>query len=184
MPSTLAHIVYGLDFLELRRPELERGAFLRGVIFPDIRYLGVIDRSKTHYGVALGVVLNEPNSWRTGYLHHNWLDGVWNDFFHHFGLDDVRDAITLQALKLLEDELLYEEIPEREEIAASLAEVDQQALNFGIPPETIVRWGGLIGQAFVSRPSATTRLELLKKLSFDDQTIQSLEDRIAELKTE
>src|SRR6266403_3933506 len=144
MPAPITHLVYGQQYLCLR-PELDRGAFLRGTIFPDIRYLAGFERSKTHqpFTVANEELDREPSAWRAGYLFHNWLDDAWNEYFVRYGLvfGDPTQTPKWSALKLLEERLVRERIAYVEDVASVLDVADPEAVEFGVKPEILERWG-------------------------------------------
>ena len=82
MPSPIAHIFYAQRFLE-QRPAKDTAGFFQGTVFPDIRRLGTIPRSKTHHaGFKFEDVLVAESDWRAGWVFHNWLDEYWSNFFY------------------------------------------------------------------------------------------------------
>ncbi len=105
----IAHIYYAHEYAA-RHHRSDEPAFLRGTVFPDIRYIANIDRSVTHrLDVSLAEIEAEQDDWRAGVLLHCWVDVGWTAYFEQYGLgseDHAFDGMRT-ALKLLEDEQLH-----------------------------------------------------------------------------
>ncbi|MBX9696787.1 MAG: hypothetical protein K2X98_03790, partial [Alphaproteobacteria bacterium] len=120
--------------------------FLKGTLFPDIRYLGVIHRAETHKKhAALSHVqkLFKTDPFVSGMLFHSYLDEERAKFVEAYKISrhlrtipkNVRDTF----LKFLEDELLAEKTKVIG-ILFDLNTVDPKELTFGIEPHDVKRW--------------------------------------------
>ncbi len=152
MPAPITHLAYGQKYLD-SCSRIDGQAFLRGTIFPDIRYLAGFDRSKTHrpFEVSLDEIAEEVNSWRSGFLFHNWVDDEWNRYFVRYGLDydDPSQTPAWSALKILEERSILGRIEDRAGLARSLEFADREAVEFGVRSEAVERWGWYVGARVV-----------------------------------
>ena len=167
MPSTLAHLAYAQRLADVH-PVEDTAAYLRGTIFPDIRYLGVIDRSQSHReDVTMDEVLAEAEPWKRGWLLHCWLDVLWNAYWAQFGLDPnapTNRGLWL-AVKRIEDELLLPAIFDKPGTALALAMSDAPAEALGVKAADIRRWGMMTGGQLTAFPGAHNDEALLRQLS-------------------
>ena len=119
MPSPVAHLYYSQAYLE-RHPVSERGAFMRGCVFPDIRYFAQIDRAVTHRrDVSLSQVEEESDAWKAGWLFHSWLViSLGTDYFEQFGINPEDDSFDTKrsALKMLEDDQMWRGLLKQEQV--------------------------------------------------------------------
>lgn len=145
----LSHLYYAQYWLNAQHPDIsdhEKALFLKGTLFPDIRYLGVIHRSNTHKKhVALTHVqkLFKTDPFKAGMLFHSYLDEERTKFVEAYKISrhlrtipkNVRDTF----LKFLEDELLVDKTKVMD-ILFDLNTVAPQELTFGIDPHDVKRW--------------------------------------------
>ena len=91
--------------------EKQKEAFIRGTLFPDIRYIAGLPRSSTHTKkVALNHVCAEHDPFKAGMLFHAYVDDqraqrAWGAKMHR--LVQYQDKKNSHLLKLIEDELCY-----------------------------------------------------------------------------
>jgi hypothetical protein len=188
VPSPIAHLVYGQQLLR-QRSEISAPAFLRGTIFPDIRYLAQIDRRRTHHPheATLEVVMAESNAWRAGYLFHNWLDDAWNRFMSQYDLDETnpQHGLTWAALKLLEEPLMRQRLRQITTVVGILSVADPEALEFGLEPVIVKRWGQLVGGTLPAGLTELSRDQFAQDaLHLDAQHIGQIRRRVSELEHE
>lgn len=186
MPSTLAHLAYAQRLADVH-PVEDTAAYLRGTIFPDIRYLGVIDRSQSHRSdVTMAEVLSEAEPWKRGWLLHCWLDVIWNTYWTQFGLDP--NALTNRglwmAVKRIEDELLLPTIFDKPGTAVALAMSDAPAEAFGVKAADIRRWGAMIGGQLTAPAGVQSDEALLNQLSIGPEIAAVVARRKADLQTD
>ena len=75
MAGPIGHIVLALSLLNGPLADKDRAAFMLGTTFPDIRYLGVIERGKTHNNHATWQnVQTESSSFKAGMDFHALVD--------------------------------------------------------------------------------------------------------------
>ena len=163
MPSQITHIFQAQRFLRLH-PEYEAGEFLSGTVFPDIRVLGVIERGRTHPGPAsLEDVLAERDPWRAGFTFHRYLDLTWDAWVRSYQVEPKYDVWKpfSNAVKLLQDEVLFEQSLEFRDLALELWPVREQELAFGVSPKAVKHWHGVIASYLVAGPTHAALRKLL-----------------------
>lgn len=91
MAGPITHLVLTQKVYERFFSQKDRGAFVVGTSFPDIRYLGVIEREKTHRPrVTLKQVL-EAESFEAGVQFHVLVDVVRERFMKAYGMYELFD---------------------------------------------------------------------------------------------
>jgi hypothetical protein len=187
MPGPITHIAYAQHLLKTRRPELDAAVFIRGTIFPDIRFLNVIERDQTHqHGLSLEAVMQETRPWQAGMLFHSWLDDVWSEYFETVGLnlETVAGRRRLLAIKLLENHQLWRRVTGAADLAAQLVVVDEVAVAYGVAAADIERWGGLIGDTLAYEPTLERQADLLRIFGYKSENIVALMAETAKLQAD
>jgi hypothetical protein len=134
----------------------EEESFMRGTLFPDIRYLGIITREDTHYnGVTLEGLLQDKSPFSKGKKLHSFVDEKREEFVVKSKIYDkiktVPEEYRGTFLKFLEDEVLYQK-GNWEKIRLSLGATDETEL-VKIEKEHIIRWHQMTQEAFCAPPS-------------------------------
>lgn len=166
MPSPVSHLFYAQHVLPPDEPA-DLAAYHRGAVFPDIRYLGVIERARSHRtGVTVYEIKRETDPWQRGNLVHNWTDEVWSGYWSQLGFDTDESSHRAHwmAVKLVEDELLFADIFDKPGIAASLAHADDGAISFGVKGRDVEHWGRIVGSMVTQAPGPDCRSKLYHEL--------------------
>ncbi len=113
----VVHIYCAELFFAYCRPhytKAQKEAFIRGTLFPDIRYVAQLPRTSTHKRkVTLDTVCAAPDPFHAGKLFHSYVDDqraqlAWREKMHrHVQFHNKRNS---HLLKLIEDELAYKKI--------------------------------------------------------------------------
>ncbi len=90
----------------------QREAFMRGTLFPDIRYIASISRTETHTkNVTLEEVTSSKNPFTAGMLFHSYIDEQREALAQQVGIYDHLTNIPKRhkaaLLKIIEDQLIY-----------------------------------------------------------------------------
>lgn len=159
----ITHIYFAdkcLEFIDIN----DRTLFNQGNLFPDIRYLGSITREATHEpNVTFEDVVCASSPFQSGTRLHALLDGLREAYVVETGiyaaLAEVDRGYSAALLKLIEDELLYDEISS-DLVIRQLEQISEEELATGISAETLQLWHWILTQYFKFRPKV-----LLKKLA-------------------
>jgi hypothetical protein len=156
MAAPIAHIFCALFLLDSGAIEVEnKSAFIVGTSFPDIRYLGVIDRDQTHVeNLTWNDVKNASTSFEQGCLLHSLLDEEREKFVVKYNLYDCfpNSQFRTQILKFYEDILLYEAIKNWPEIADYFNNIFSEESVYGIKKNDLILWHNLLKQYLLHCP--------------------------------
>jgi hypothetical protein len=132
MSFPITHIVLAQQALDKSKKKVNKRDFFLGVSFPDIRYLGVIDREKTHN-------LDHPkNDFELGMKAHSEAD-LFRFNFMEKRLASVKNHLEDMAIKIVEDYILYDYLDDWQQYSDYFLELieaeknwvdDQAALEF------------------------------------------------------
>jgi hypothetical protein len=105
--------------------------------------------------------------------------------FHAY-LDSVRETLVLkmdlyslfpdsqfvsQALKFVEDSILYSKISDWGTIVSYFDKVYSEELTFGIPEPAVANWHSALQNYFKQRPNENVLTEFFKTFQFPDQVL-------------
>ncbi len=140
----------------------ERDAFLRGTLFPDIRYIASIPRTVTHKkDVTLDSIIATKSPFTAGLLFHTYVDEqrecIAQSISIYEHLKEVPYRYKALVLKTIEDEHTYSKLVHKTAITA-LRVFDGEERNYGIPIHKRMLWHRLLRNYFRQSP-----LTLLKE---------------------
>ena len=138
--------------------EEEKRAFMLGTLFPDIRYIAKISRSKTHEkGLTIKDLLQIKDPFTKGMKLHSFVDEVRNNYVDaHFLPHEYRHlAYAPQThIKVLEDEVLYfQNKCDKKAIGAFLTHSLKEEESFGITAQVVQEWHEQLSECFLHPPS-------------------------------
>ena len=125
MPAPITHIAFSLKLLENRLPRMNKRLFLQGTLFPDIRYLGMLEREDTHLPLENLSMLEKDPPFAAGMKFHNFLDHhrqQWlarEDVYAAIGPTPYKGILT----KFYEDYFFYRYIKDWKPVKNSLSRV-------------------------------------------------------------
>lgn len=185
MPSPATHIYHAKVYLQDRHRD-NIGAFMRGTVFPDIRYLAGIDRSRTHRkDVGLDEISAESDDWSAGRLLHCWVDQAWAEYFAQYNVDAESHAFDSKrtALKLVEDgqiHIILRSFDFHE--TAEFMEQGNETGGLAVSPIVVRQWYGIVADLLRDHDSKTARDRLLQATRLSQATIDNLEARASRLR--
>lgn len=145
--APVTHIYFAELYMDICKPaytKKERESFMRGTLFPDIRYLARIPRKKTHvYGLTLEDVINTKDAFTAGKLFHSFVDEQREKITEREKIYELVKSIPKKAqhhfIKGVEDELCYKNIDVKFALH-SLKEIDLREKESEIPYYTVRAW--------------------------------------------
>ncbi|OGM17010.1 hypothetical protein A2V55_02000 [Candidatus Woesebacteria bacterium RBG_19FT_COMBO_37_29] len=150
MAAPITHIVLTEKIYSKYFSNKNKKEFIVGTCIPDIRYLGVINRDKTHFeNVFLKTILYK-NSFDAGLLFHSLVDEIranYMDSNNYYSLFPNSNLIT-QASKIFEDNVLYNKISNWKEINDYFDKIYKSERDLGIKSEDIEKWHKLLKNYF------------------------------------
>ena len=123
--------------------QFDRDSFLAGASFPDIRYLGVIERSQTHaVGVTVEQIKDEKDSFRAGMLFHALVDQQGEEYMQQNKVYDLlpKKSMGIKYVKLIEDLILRRYFKLNQNILSIFDRLYPTEKQFGINDSDLWRW--------------------------------------------
>lgn len=158
MAAPTTHIVLAEKVWSKFFGEKDRGKFMVGTSFPDIRYLGVIDRDKTHFEkIELSEIMS-CKSFEAGMKFHSLVDRIREKFVTDAGMYDlfIDSPYKTQAMKLFEDKLLAKKIGDRVVTAGYFKTIYDEERQYGIEEIQIIKWHEMLNNYFLSTENNTS----------------------------
>lgn len=185
MAAPVTHIVLANKVYDQIFPDISKAEFFMGTNLPDIRYIGAVDRDSTHFDRLATSQLRDTNPFMTGVKFHSIVDEVREDYVLKNDLYSKmpQSKYAMTALKLLEDELLYEKVLNWEEFTNSLETIPYDQIEIDIEKEYIDLWYSFIKKYLTTRPSAETRKVFIKNLNRPEGEEPAVNSLIEELKS-
>ncbi len=162
MAGEIGHVVYGARLLTYLGGKVKDTSFWIGVLFPDIRHLGVVSRHRTHpRDIALRSLVGRGD-FATGMRVHAWVDVTRDTYLSEQNVKEILPwhPFVPHALKLLEDEMLYDSYDDWDVISRLLNKVHDEELGFVADERAIATWHGILRQYFKKKPTDASRAEL------------------------
>jgi hypothetical protein len=154
--------------------EQEKRAFMIGTLFPDIRYIADLPRSKTHvYHLSVKEIRAIKDPFLKGMRVHAFVDETRERFLKNNPIwDELKEypGDSILFLKLLEDELLYP-THDSSYISTYLETVENAEIDFGIPLPLVQEWHECLRLSLILRPS-----KLFQRLATTHSKFSKLSD--------
>lgn len=173
MAAPITHIVIANKIFNDYFSNFDRKNFFIGTSFPDIQYLGVIDRATTHFKnekISLEN-LNQDNDFTAGAKFHVIVDAVRENYIianKTYELLPESKNIT-QSLKILEDELLYEKVSDWKKIIKDFESIPFEQIKFGLDKEHIENWYSLLREYFSAKPNPEIKKKFITRIGFGEE---------------
>lgn len=183
MAAPITHIVLAEKVLK-NMLSMSRKEFLIGTSFPDIRYIRVIDREKTHVReLAMDEIASQP-SFKAGFLLHSLVDKLQVEYHRkHENKFAPENGLVLQAFKLFEDKVLYEKVPDWDVVAGYLTDILPEEIEL-VSKESIEKWHSILKEYMSQSPSPESRKPFFKELFFTEEQTQKIEAYIKEMEAD
>lgn len=172
MAGEIGHVIYAARILTHLQDKVKDPSYWAGTLFPDIRHLGVVSRRRTHISdVTLSSLIGQ-NDFHTGMRVHAWIDSTREKFLSD---QNVKENLPWHpfvphALKLVEDEMLYEHFDDWNLVHRTLNNVYEDELHYVHDRERITTWHSILQHYFTSPPSDETRKQLSIDIGLSDSS--------------
>jgi len=158
MPGPITHIVLTDKIFDRFFDGMDRKDFFIGTLFPDIRYLKVIERSKTHIeGIGLIDILNE-DSFTAGLKFHSIIDDARRKFISEHDIYAPYETAEHPSMmfKIAEDMFFYDFIEDWSQYISFFDHISPAERSFAIPEETLQNWHSIVQQYLKYLPGEKT----------------------------
>ena len=155
MATPITHIALTEKIFDKFFKDKKRKNFFIGTCFPDIRYLNVIDRNKTHYNDLTISDIEEDESFLAGVKFHSILDQARQKFILSNDIYSLcpESKYIAQSLKFLEDGIFYKHVKDWGVYINYLNEILPIEKSYGIALENLVKWHTLLQNYFQNQPN-------------------------------
>ncbi len=186
MAGEISHVVYGARTLERLGDKVKGSSFWAGTLFPDVRHLGIVSRRRTHPSDVSLDTLSGDNDFETGIRTHAWVDATRNKFLEEANIKESLQwhPFVPHALKLLEDELLYERFDDWNLIERVLNKVHDQELKYVNSLQHITKWHALLSAYFKQKPDDDSRFKLSIAIGLSEHSAEELNSVVTMLKSD
>ncbi len=185
MANQITHIVLAEKLSDRLFSIFDREAFLIGTVFPDIRYLKVIERDKTHFkGLSFQDILDEKNSFIAGMKYHSLVDEVREKYMIENGVYTFipPSKYITQALKIFEDEVLYQNVLDWVQVISFLDKILADETSLVEDVGKIKMWQSLMQEYFKQTPTDTSRQNFILGLGFSLEIVNEINELIKEMR--
>jgi len=185
MAAPITHIALTEKVFDKFFKDKIRNDFFIGTSFPDIRYLHVIDRDKTHHNGLSISDLGNDGSFSAGVKFHSILDHAREKFIVEndtYSLCPESKYIT-QSLKILEDEIFYQHIKDWDIYVDYLNEILLSERDYGIVEKDLEKWHSLLQQYFKKQPNRDSTRDFTLGIGFTKEVSDEINNNIAIMRT-
>jgi hypothetical protein len=187
MAGEIGHVVYGARVLTYLGDTVSDPRFWVGTLFPDIRHLGVVSRHRTHPRDISLHTLAGTTDFATGMRVHAWVDATRDTYLSE---QNVKESLPWHpfvphALKLLEDDLLYDSYDDWDVISRLLNKTHEEERTMVEDEHAIAAWHEILRHYFKSKPTDASRAQLAVGIGLsavNAREINSLVKRLRENK--
>ena len=179
MATPITHIFFADKFWN-QHQEIDKFAFFAGNCLPDIRYIDKeIERTKFHSNnVSVNNVLAEKSDFWKGVKFHCFVDEKRDNFYEKNGvyMPEISDAIFIYSLKVLEDDILYSELPYRQDFVEFLWKYEFPVDD--ISKEPINRRKNVLCNYFSQQPCTQSRKDFILWIWLTEGLHSQIEGRL------
>lgn len=185
MPLPITHIVLTEKVFNKFFKNKTKKDFFIGTLFPDIRYLKVIAKNKTHYTNLSVSTLNKAEPFLAGIKFHSILDQAREKFIlenNTYSLCPKSKYIT-HSLKILEDEIFYRHIKDWKAYIDYLNEILPLEKKYKIAESDLKRWHLLLQRYFSKQPNSQIVDNFALDIGFTKENANEINDNISKMRS-
>ena len=171
MAAPISHIVLAQKIYKNHFSNLNSTDFFIGTLFPDIRYLGCINRNETHYLNVDLLALKKETAFEAGLKFHSYIDLTRQKFLDDKKLSSYCPKIKYleQSIKFYEDILFYDYVMNWQLYINNLNEVNLNELKFNINKDTILKWHQSLQNYFNEKPNKDSIKNFIISIGFSEE---------------
>ena len=181
MAAQITHIALAEKIFDKYFIKFNKRDFYIGTTFPDIRYLGHIQRELSHFkNVSFQDVIKQDNSFKAGVLYHSFIDEFREQWMTDHGIYDLipRTHRATQAVKFFEDRFFYSDIADWNIIIGFYDEVLEEELDFNMESKVISVWHKALAEYFQSAPSVESMTRIIEAIHIPETERDEIIDLI------
>jgi len=186
MAAPITHIVLTEKIFDKFFSGKTKKDFFIGSLFPDIRYLKVIDRDKTHFNDLTVIDLEKDDSFSAGLKFHSIIDIVREKFIiaNNVYLLCPESKYITQSLKILEDEIFYQYVKNWDIYINYFNEILSSEKKFGISEKDLLRWHSLLQRYLKKQPDKQTVRDFALDIGFSEEIASEINKNIVKMRAD
>ena len=186
MAGEVGHVVYAARIATFLGEKINSVSFWAGTLLPDIKHLGIASRQSTHIAnMSLDNLVGESD-FETGMRVHAWVDKTRNVFLEKANIKEELSwhPFIPHALKLLEDEWLYDSFDDWNLIHRSLNTVYEEEVQLVQSKEHVQKWHDILQRYFKHKPDDDSRFQLSLDIGLSEASAKEINLIVGKLKRE
>lgn len=184
MAGEIGHVVYAARVRTYLGEKVSGHLYWIGTLFPDIRHQGIISRHRTHAAGVTLQTLTGATDFATGMRVHSWVDSTRQRFLSELNIKELLPwhPFVPHALKLLEDEFLYDGFDDWDFVSRQLNKVYEDELYFVAERDRIHAWHTVLQEYFAHAPTDLSRYKLSLAIGLSEQSAEEVNSVVARLR--
>ncbi len=186
MAGEVGHVVYAARILTHLGDVVKDPSYWAGTLFPDIRHLGIVSRKNTHIeGVSLKSLAGQ-NDFHTGMRVHAWIDATREQYLRKQNIKEniFWHPFVPHALKLVEDQMLYDKFDDWNLIHRILNKVHEDELHYVNNEKTIQQWHTVLQDYFKVQPNDESRTNLAVAIGLSESSAGEINSVVQRLQND
>ena len=189
MAFPITHIVFTEKVFNKLFSDKDLKKFIIGTSFPDIRYLGTIDREKTHFHDSGIEDVLRVESFLGGIKFHAIVDRVREDFIINNGFYDIAPPhenkwIIYTSIKYYEDLVYYSSSTRWAEYASFFDEILEEEIEFGVERQVVLKWHEMLKDYLKNFSTEESSIRtLMLRMGVKEELLSGLLEYANQLKT-
>lgn len=160
--------------------------FILGTSFPDIRYLKIIEREKTHFQNCNWIDLqSQKSSFLKGMYFHSIVDKVREDFVVQNGIYQLlpEHKFITQSIKFVEDILFYSRVKDWQKYIDCFKLVDDDEMAILDNSDGISKWHSLLSAYFATAPNNLSLSIMIHGFGLPTEVVNSIIELAGEIES-
>jgi hypothetical protein len=181
MAGEIGHVVWAARVLIYLHDKTTTLPFWAGTLFPDIRHFGVVSRRRTHADNVSLESLAGSDDFESGMRVHAWIDATRDAFLRKVSIKEALPwhPFVPHALKLVEDEILYDRFDDWNLIHRALGRIYDDELAYVSSRKRIAEWHTALQDYFQERPTPASRRDLSLAIGLSEISAEELNNVVA-----
>lgn len=183
MATPITHIFFADKFCD-KHPEINKFPFFAGNCLPDIRYIDKnILRTKFHAkNISINDVLEEKSDFWKGVRFHSFIDEKRDYFYEKQWIytPNNSDWVLIYSLKCLEDDILYSQLPFRQDFISFLFEYSFPTKD--INEKSIKKRKEILCDYFSLQPCKKSRKDFILWVGLSEDLHEKIENMLIEIR--
>jgi hypothetical protein len=184
MAAPITHIVLSHKIFKTHFKHHNKKEFFIGTSFPDIRYLWIIDREKTHFTITSLPSQTKTSSFMAWIEFHSFVDHIREKYIlqcNTYALCPQSKYIT-HSLKILEDLIFYKHINDRKLFCDYFNQILASERNFWIDDKYIKFRHKTLQAYFAQEPNEESILWFIENIWLNTEIAHEIYQNVCIIK--